>query len=362
MKIVHAADLHIDSPFRGLGTQRDAVCTAFHEPTRKAFSNLVDLCLRSEAAVLLLAGDIFDGDCRDVGTGDFFLAELDRLREVGTRVVLVCGNHDAECAVMRGLSMPDHLHCLAADRPETLVFDELGVAVHGQSYWTSEVWDNLARQYPARLPGLLNLGLLHTNAIGYVEDPLYAPCTVDELVAKGYDYWALGHLHTPQVLHADPWVVYPGNLQARYMEEAGPKGCVLIECQGQQIQNVAQVPLDVVRWAPIQVQAGAQDGPEEVAARVLTALQQARTEAQERPLVTRITVERMRAVRASRFDRRAFERSMRRLVRDMEHFWIEGVLVNDSGQAQVNANALVYEPVSMSRQKWFQAADTERQT
>jgi DNA repair protein SbcD/Mre11 len=339
MKIVHAADLHIDSPFRGLDTPRDAVSTAFHEATRRAFSNLIDLCLQSEAAVLLLAGDIFDGDCRDAGTGEFFLAELDRLREVGTRAVLVCGNHDAECAVMRDLSMPEHLHCLAARRPETLIFDELGVAVHGQSYWTTEVWENLAHQYPARLPDLLNLGLLHTNAIGYVDDPLYAPCTVDELVAKDYDYWALGHLHTPQVLHADPWVVYPGNLQARYMEEAGPKGCVVIECQGQRIQSVEQVPLDVVRWVPIQVQAGAHDGPEEVAARVQAALQQARTEAQERPVVARVVVEHNGAEQASRFDRSVFERSVRDLVRGMEHLWIEQVLVRDGARTPTDATA-----------------------
>ena len=258
---------------------------------------------------------------------------------MGTRTVLVRGNHDAECEVMRGLSLPDHLHCLSAERPETLVFDELGVAVHGQSYWTTEVWDNLARRYPARLPGLLNLGLLHTNAIGYVEDPLYAPCTVDELVAKGYDYWALGHLHTPQVLNADPWVVYSGNIQARYMEEAGPKGCTVIECQGQRIQNVEQVLLDVVRWVPIQVQAGAQDGPEQVAARVQTALQQARTEAQERPVVTRIVVEHNGTGHASRFDRSVYERSVRDLVRGMEHLWIEQVLVRDGVRSPMDANA-----------------------
>ncbi len=169
MKIIHAADLHIDSPFQGPINGLGVLGEQPHLATRRAFHNLIELCLQQEAVVLLLAGDIFDGDCCDIATGEFFLDGLNRLQEVGTRVVLVYGNHDAECGVTRRLRLPDHVHRLATDRPETVVFEHLGVAVHGQSYARTAVWDNLARDYPPPLADLLNIGVLHTNAIGYAE-------------------------------------------------------------------------------------------------------------------------------------------------------------------------------------------------
>jgi DNA repair exonuclease SbcCD nuclease subunit len=331
MKIIHAADLHIDSPFQGHVNGLGVLGEQSHLATRRAYHNLIELCLQQEAEVLLLAGDIFDGDCCDTATGEFFLAGLDRLQEVGTRVVLVYGNHDAECRVTRRLRLPDHVHRLATDRPETLVIEHLGVAVHGQSYARTAVWDNLARDYPPPLPDLLNIGLLHTNAIGYAHDPLYAPCTVEELVAKDYAYWALGHLHWSQVLHENPWVVYPGNLQARYMQEAGPKGCALIDSQEQEIRSVEHRLLDVVRWTQVYVQVHPGDYPDEVVGSVCAALQLAREEAQGRPVVAEVVIEHtLTGHNTWPADYRIWECGVHEVVGDMEQLCIENVLIKES--------------------------------
>lgn len=82
--IVHAADLHLDSPLVGLERYDGAPVAELRAATRRALENLVQLCLAEDAKLLLLAGDLYDGDWRDYSTGLFFAAQMARLREVGT--------------------------------------------------------------------------------------------------------------------------------------------------------------------------------------------------------------------------------------------------------------------------------------
>src|SRR5688572_17676287 len=99
MKFVHAADLHIDSPLRGLERYEGAPVDVVRGATRRALENLVDLCVSEGAAFLLLAGDMFDGDWRDYGTGLYFVSQMVRLRQAQIPVYLVRGNHDAASQV-----------------------------------------------------------------------------------------------------------------------------------------------------------------------------------------------------------------------------------------------------------------------
>ena len=264
MKFVHAADLHIDSPLRGLGAYDGAPVERVREATRRALTNLVQLCLDERAAFLVLAGDVFDGEWRDFNTGLFFLRELNRLRDAGTRVFLVRGNHDAASEVTRSLTWPDHVHVFADDRAETLVLDELGVALHGLSYPRREVKDTLLPLYPAPVAGALNVGVLHTSAEGRPGHASYAPCRLDELLRKGYDYWALGHVHAHEVLHEAPWVVFPGNTQGRHIRETGPKGAVVVSVGGGAVTSVRHAPLDVVRWREVGLTLDGDDGVDEL--------------------------------------------------------------------------------------------------
>ncbi len=170
---LHAADLHIDSPLRGLeaGAPAERIRTA----TRSAFSNLVDLALREQVAFVVVAGDLFDGDWPDWRTGQFFVHETLRLTRAGIRVVLIRGNHDAQSVVSQRLSLPDGARMLAADRPESVRIAEYDACVHGQSFATRDVAANLALRYPPPLPGHLNIGLLHTSVSGRAGHAPYAP-------------------------------------------------------------------------------------------------------------------------------------------------------------------------------------------
>ena len=216
--------------------------------TRRAFSALIDLALRERVALVLLAGDLFDGAWKDYNSGLFFARELLRLREIGAQAVLLRGNHDAQSALVPALSYPAHVPELSSRTAETKVFEALGVAVHGRSFWARAVTEDLAASYPPKVAGALNIGLLHTSADGRAGHEPYAPTTLDVLRSRGYDYWALGHVHTREVLSQDPWVVFPGNLQGRNARETGPKGASLVFADQGRITQVEHVPLDVVRW------------------------------------------------------------------------------------------------------------------
>ncbi len=247
MKFVHAADPHIDSPLRGLAAYAGAPVQAMRGATRQAFESLVALCISECADLLVIAGDVYDGDWKDFGTALYLRAQLARLREAGVEVVLIRGNHDAASVITRNLKLPG-IHVLRHDRPESVVLEDLGVAVHGQSFATRAVTENLAAGYPAPLPGFMNVGLLHTSLGGYAEHEHYAPCGLEELVSRGYDYWALGHVHARAVLHADPYVVFAGNLQGRQMRECGAKGATLVEVLDGELA-LSHHPLDHVRWS-----------------------------------------------------------------------------------------------------------------
>jgi DNA repair protein SbcD/Mre11 len=290
LKIVHAADLHVDSPLRGLERYEGAPVELMRRATRRALENLVSFCIAEQAHLLLLAGDLFDDDWRDYGSGLFFVSQLARLSESGTRVVWIRGNHDAASKITRRLKLPSHVQELPVRRADTIAFEDLGIAVHGQGFATQAVTENLAERYPQPIAGLLNVGLLHTAIDGREGHGRYAPCRLDTLVNKGYDYWALGHVHRFEVLSQNPWVVFPGNLQGRHAKETGPKGALLINVEGERVAAVHPVSLDVVRWEVCEVDASAAASADDVVDLAGLALEQCHEHAEGRLIAARIVV------------------------------------------------------------------------
>lgn len=248
MKFVHAADLHLDSPLSGLSKYEGAPVEQIRGATRRALENLVDLCLTERASLLVIAGDLYDGDWRDYSTGLFFSKQVSALRAGNVRVVWIRGNHDAASKLTAHLHLPDNAHELSHQRPESFVIEDLGVALHGQGFDTRDVSRDLSSRYPEPKRGLFNIGLLHTALEGRVGHAPYAPCRLEALVDRGYDYFALGHVHTREVLSERPWIVFPGNLQGRHARETGPKGATLVTVEGEQVRAVEHRALDAVRW------------------------------------------------------------------------------------------------------------------
>ena len=256
MKLLHAADLHIDSPLRGLDRYPGAPAEQLRNATRNAVDNLVTLALEEEVTAVLLAGDVYDGSWDNYRTGLYFTEQMHRLREADIPVFMISGNHDAENKMTRKLTLPDNVYRFSPDGPESEIREDLGLAVHGQSFAQRDVRDNLAAEYKDAAPGLFNVGLLHTALDGRPGHSRYAPCDLNQLVNHGYDYWALGHIHKRDVMHENGvHVVFPGNTQGRHPGETGDKGCTLVTVDGSgKVEQLEHRTLDsAARWHEVQV-------------------------------------------------------------------------------------------------------------
>ncbi len=250
---IHAADIHLDSPLRGLEYHGDAPREQIRGAARRALENLVTLALEEQVAFVLIAGDLYDGDWRDFNTGLYFNRMMTKLRESGIRAYIVSGNHDAASTLTKNLRPPDNVTFFPSRKPETIIIPEIGVALHGQSFAHRSVQEDLSSSYPLALPGYLNIGLLHSSLTGREGHEPYAPCSVEGLKSRGYDYWALGHIHQREIVAQDPWIVFPGNIQGRHIKEQGAKGCTLVRAEGDRITGVEHRHLDVLRWNSCQV-------------------------------------------------------------------------------------------------------------
>jgi DNA repair protein SbcD/Mre11 len=252
-RFLHASDLHLGSPFIGLALKDEDVAKRFASASREAFSDLVNRALELQVAFVVIAGDVYDGEWRDTSIGLFFNREIARLDRAGIPVFLIRGNHDAESVVTKAISLPDCVRQFPANRPASFRIADLKVAVHGRSFPDRAVTENYALTYPDLVPGWFNIGVLHTSCDGRPGHAVYAPCTPDDLARRGYQYWALGHVHEYEEVARDPWIVFSGNLQGRSVRECGPKGAVLVEVDDGHVIAVQRLILDRARWAVLTV-------------------------------------------------------------------------------------------------------------
>lgn len=289
MRFLHAADIHLDSPLAAVADRGGDLADALVGATRRALTNMVDLAIDRQVDFVLLAGDLWDGDWKDAHAGQFFVRQAARLQAAGVPVLAVAGNHDAAAGLM-SRDWPGNVHFFSARKPQTIQLLNGRVAVHGQSFPQAAVTDNLARNYPAGVAGAFNIGLLHTALEGAADHAPYAPCSVADLRGKGYDYWALGHVHAARVVDRAPWIVYPGNLQGRHIRETGPKGCVLVETADGQVQSVETLVCDAARWAETAVDLTGVADWEAAFSAVRGRLAAAANQADGRPLAARVVL------------------------------------------------------------------------
>jgi exonuclease SbcD len=290
-RFLHCADLHLDSPLRGLEADSDAPVEKIRGATRAALINLVDYAIKERVDFVLAAGDLYDGDWKDWRTGQFLIGQVARLTNAGIPFIAIRGNHDAASVITNSLRMPvEHARLLDHDRPETYRLTHLPVSIHGQSFATRSVTDNIALAYPEPDPDRFNIGLLHSSVGDREGHDTYASCSVEQLRAHDYDYWALGHVHKAEILSRDPWIVFPGNLQGRHVQETGPKGATLVTVTDGKVAGVSSVAFDTVRWARIPVVLTEEADEDLALTQVRTALTAALEQAEGRLLAARITL------------------------------------------------------------------------
>jgi exonuclease SbcD len=255
MKFIHCADVHLDTPLVGLAQYPGAPVSEIRNATRRAFERVLDAAIAEKIDFLVIAGDLYDTGLKSFESALFFNKQMVRLKDAGIEVYLIHGNHDAASRLIRQVRPPGNVHVFKANEPQTFQIDHLRVAIHGQSFATPEVIDDLASKYPSPVADFFNIGVLHTNLSGMSEHANYAPCDLDTLKTKGYQYWALGHVHNRQVLCTNPYIVYPGNIQGRHGKEVGEKSCELVTVSDTGAVSMQTLSTSVVPWTQIDLNA-----------------------------------------------------------------------------------------------------------
>lgn len=290
MRFIHAADIHLDSPLTGLAAYADAPAQLLRTATRDAFANLVTLAVEEKVDFMVIAGDLYDGNWKDFNTGIFFVRQMGRLKLAGIPVYLLYGNHDAESEMTKTLTLPDNVHRFPSKQAATFTLPALKVALHGRSFKDAATLENLALGYPDPLAGWFNIGVLHTALEGNAAHANYAPCSIAELEARGYQYWALGHVHEYRVWRGAAVIAFPGNLQGRHIREPGPRGALMVSVEGGDITDIERLHVDVLRWHALDVDVAGAASMAEALRLTGRGLEQLVAAAGDVPLAVRVTL------------------------------------------------------------------------
>jgi len=291
-RFVHTADIHLDSPLRSLALRDPDLAELIGGATRTAFQTIISLCLDEQVDALLIAGDLYDGSQTSMKTAAFLASELARLDDRGIATFIVRGNHDADSKITKELVMPDSVRVFTG-RGDVHVLegaaDGRDVAIHGISFAQPRAPESLLHKFKPALPDTINIGLLHTSLGGAVGHDTYAPCSLADLEAMGFDYWGLGHIHARTVHRkARPTVVMPGQPQGRDINEAGPKSVSLVSIAGDGTVTVDEHITALAQFERVPVDVTGLDDWRDVAHAIGDALAAARARARCKHLVARV--------------------------------------------------------------------------
>jgi exonuclease SbcD len=256
LTFIHAADLHLDSPFKGLQMSLPSfIFERMKESSFRSLQKIVDTALREKVDFLLFSGDLFDSETRSLRAQSFFREQMKRLLPYGIQVYAIHGNHDYIGGSGTVLDLPENVHIFTQPYVETKSFykdGELTANLYGFSYHQKAVIESMVSQYKKQGDAPFHIGLLHGSAEGENEHSRYAPFRAADLAEKGFDYWALGHIHKRQILCTEPPVVYPGNIQGRHRKETGDKGCYMVSLSAAQSVCTFVPTADIV-WEELHI-------------------------------------------------------------------------------------------------------------
>lgn len=293
LKFIHCADLHLDSPFRGLFAQNKRLHEHLSNATFVAFDSIIDQAIAHDVDFLLIAGDVYDGADRSLRAQLHLQNGLVRLAREGIHSFIVHGNHDPLDSWSARLRYPDEVH-IFSEKADVIPYErdeEIFAQVVGVSHPKGSVQKNLIRSLPAREEGWpTTIGLVHCNVGSDTGHQPYAPCTLPDLLALNYDYWALGHIHAKSVLHDQtPAVIYAGNPQGRDINEAGPRGCYLVEMEDGRC-TPKFLETDLIQWCEHEININGIETIDELQSQIFADLDARQEEAGGRSLICRVTL------------------------------------------------------------------------
>lgn len=289
---VHAADLHLDSPFQGITAESPAIAEALRSSTFEAYDALIDLCIEHGVQFLLISGDVYDGADRSLRAQLRFRDGLQRLADSNIQAYVVHGNHDPYRGHSRAIDWPSGVHVFHHRTVESVTVEIEGIPIaliSGISHESRNVTANLAEKFSPADTDLFHIGMLHCNVGSDTGHEAYAPCELQDLLSRPIDYWALGHVHEKRILHDNPYVVYPGNIQGRHIREQNERGCYLVQVD-EATRDVTMEfhELDKVRWFSGNVPIDGLQSLDQLEQSVTARIEDFIAKADSRPLVCRL--------------------------------------------------------------------------
>jgi DNA repair protein SbcD/Mre11 len=252
---LHTADLHLDSPMVGLSHLPDNIYNRLLNSTFTALKTLVDISIERKVDFLIIAGDVYDGEDRSIRAQVRFRQEMERLSAQGIFVYLTHGNHDHLSGTWTNITLPENV-IVYGEEVEIKVFRKADITTHlyGFSYPKRQVLERMIEQYEKIDEADFHIGILHGNEGGNSAHDNYAPFQVTDLIAKQFDYWALGHIHKNKLICENPPILYPGNIQGRHHKEQGPKGCYIVSLTDKDYQ-LEWINTADVEWNTLEIDA-----------------------------------------------------------------------------------------------------------
>lgn len=254
IRFFHCADLHLDSPFKGMSDLPSHAFKRLRNSTFDAFQQLINDAIQERPDFILIVGDLYDGEERSLRAQQIFQKGMEQLALYNIPVIISYGNHDHLSGKWTRFSLPSNVQAMPAEtKTITLHIRGMNVNITGFSYRERHIPQAMVQSYPVATDReAIHIGMLHGSIRGDATHDVYAPFTIEDLLSKQYDYWALGHIHKRQILHENPMIVYPGNIQSRHRKELGVKGFYDIELsKGQATYNFR--PASAVVFEEIEV-------------------------------------------------------------------------------------------------------------
>jgi len=258
VRFIHTADLHLDTPFKGLSRLNSDLSKRLKDATFRSFRNIINLCSEKKVDFLVISGDIFDSESKSLAAQLRFVSELKSLSEKGIPVYFVCGNHDPLKSWLDKIDLPENVLRFGHSEGQFHTFWKSGTAIadiHGISFNEKAITRNLAAEFRmAPDPAPVSIAVLHGTIGSPGPHENYAPFTRGDVAGKGFDYWAMGHIHKNRIVsHSNPAIVYPGNPQGRDFGEPGEKGCYLVEITDGHDPTFEFIQSQVIRFESLEI-------------------------------------------------------------------------------------------------------------
>jgi len=347
---IHTADLHLDSPFKGISEVNEEISSELTEATFKAFNKIIDLGIEKQIDFLLIAGDIYDGGDRSLRAQLRFRDGLKRLSDAGIKAYIVHGNHDPLDGWSANLDWPKNVHIFKGKSVEKVSVEKDGeeiAQIYGISFHTREIKTNLTYKFPKiskSKKALFNIGMLHCNVGTSTGHEPYAPCTLQDLITRNFNCWALGHIHKKAIINDDnPLVIYPGNPQGLHPKETGARGCFLVNV-GENGEPTAEfIEVNSIRWFVEELSIDSLYTEQELISKIHNCIEKIREEAEGRSSVCRIILTGRSALHSSIARKGVLDDILKDIREDEEgekqFVWIESI--EDNTNPEIDRKSLL---------------------